>query len=177
MEQYAVKITEPARRQLQEIIRYIAEDLQEKRTAIRMLDTLEKELLSFSRLPNQVALTEEEPWHSAGIRKIPVKNYLVYFWVNEERKKVQITAVVYGRRDQRTALQNMKYESTYARVGQCHRKLTDSLYGVVQQGYFSMRADMAYPVLPFRFSNSCSALRSGVISSFSSSLHLISTAT
>lgn len=73
VEQYAVKITEPARRQLQEIIRYIAEDLQEKRTAIRMLDTLEKELLSLSRLPNQVALTEEEPWHSAGIRKLPVR--------------------------------------------------------------------------------------------------------
>ena len=69
---------------------------------IRMLDTLEKELLSLSRLPNQVALTEEEPWHSAGIRKLPGKNYLVYFWVNEERKKVQITAVVYGRRDQRS---------------------------------------------------------------------------
>lgn len=108
MEQYEVKITEPAQRQLQEIVRYIAEDLQEKRTAIRMLDTLEKEILSLSTLPNRVALTEEEPWHSAGIHKMPVKNYLVYFWVNEEQNQVQITAVVYGRRDQRTALQNMK---------------------------------------------------------------------
>ena len=110
MKQYEVKITEPAQRQLQEIVRYIAGDLQEKRTALWMLDTLEKEILSLSTLPNRVALTEEEPWHSAGIRKLSVKNYLVYFWVNEERKKVQITAVVYGRRDQRTALQNMKYE-------------------------------------------------------------------
>lgn len=82
----------------------------ERQTALRMLDTLEKELLSLSRLPNQVALTEEEPWHSAGIRKLPVKNYLVYFWVNEDQKQVQITAVVYGRRDQRNVLQNMKYE-------------------------------------------------------------------
>ncbi len=79
MEQYEVKITEPAQRQLQEIIRHIAGDLQEKRTAIRMLDTLEKEILSLSTLPNRVALTKEDPWHSAGIRKLPVKNYLVYF--------------------------------------------------------------------------------------------------
>ena len=57
MEQYEVKITEPAQRQLQEIIRYIAGDLQEKRTAIRMLDTLEKEILSLSTLPNRVGLT------------------------------------------------------------------------------------------------------------------------
>ena len=110
MEQYEVKIKEQAQRQLQEIIRYIAGDLQEKRTAIRMLDTLEKEILSLSTLPNRVALTEEEPWHSAGIRKLSVKNYLVYFWVNEDQKQVQITAVVYGRRDQRNVLQNMKYE-------------------------------------------------------------------
>ena len=110
MEQYEVKITEPAQRQLQEIIRYIAGDLQEKQTAIRMLDTLEKEILSLSTLPNRVAVTEEEPWHSAGIRKLSVKNYLVYFWVNEDQKQVQITAVVYGRRDQRNVLQNMKYE-------------------------------------------------------------------
>ena len=110
MEQYEVKITEPAQRQLQEIIRYIAGDLQEKRTALWMLDTLEKEILSLSTLPNRVALTEEEPWHSAGIRKLSVKNYLVYFWVNEDQKQVQITAVVFGRRDQRNVLQNMKYE-------------------------------------------------------------------
>ena len=110
MKQYEVKITEPAQRQLQEIVRYIAGDLQEKRTALWMLDTLEKEILSLSTLPNRVALTEEEPWHSAGIRKLPVKNYLVYFWVNEEQKQVQITAVVFGRRDLRNVLQNIKYE-------------------------------------------------------------------
>ena len=49
VEQYEVKITEPAQRQLQEIIRYIAGDLQEKQTAIRMLDTLEKELITTDR--------------------------------------------------------------------------------------------------------------------------------
>ena len=77
---------------------------------MKMLDTLQEEIASLDQFPNRIPLTEEEPWHSAGIRKIPGKNYLVYFWVNGERKKVQITAVVYGRRDQRTALQNMKYE-------------------------------------------------------------------
>lgn len=108
MDHYEVKLTEQAQRQLQKIICYIAEDLQESHTAIRMLDRLEKEIMSLSTLPNRVALTEEEPWHSAGIHKLPVKNYLVYFWIDEPHKKVQITAIVYGRRDQRTVLQNMK---------------------------------------------------------------------
>ena len=107
MKQYEVKITEPAQRQLQEIVRYIAGDLQEKRTALWMLDTLEKEILSLSTLPNRVALTEEEPWHSQGIHKFPVKNYLIYFWVDEETKKVQIIGAVYGRKDQRHQLSNL----------------------------------------------------------------------
>ena len=107
MEQYEVKITEPAQRQLQEIVRYIAGDLQEKRTALWMLDTLEKEILSLSTLPNRVALTEEEPWRSQGIHKFPVKNYLIYFWVDEETKKVQIIGAVYGRKDQRHQLSNL----------------------------------------------------------------------
>ena len=81
MDDYEVKLTGKAQRQLQEIVRYIAEDLQEPATAERMLDSMEKEIMSLSTLPNRVALTTEEPWHSAGIHKMPVKNYLVYFWV------------------------------------------------------------------------------------------------
>ena len=126
MEQYEVKITEPAQRQLQEIVRYIAEDLQEKRTALRMLDTLEKEILSLSALPNRVALTEEEPWHSAGIRKMLVKNYLVYFWVNEEQKQVQITAVVYGRRDQKMCIRDSPWPVKRPERSRCCRKRSRS---------------------------------------------------
>ena len=56
---------------------------------------------------NRVPLTEEEPWHSRGVHKLPVKNYLVYFWVDEETKKVQVFGIIYGRRDQRHQLSNL----------------------------------------------------------------------
>lgn len=42
MDDYEVKLTGKAQRQLQEIVRYIAEDLQEPATAERMLDSMEK---------------------------------------------------------------------------------------------------------------------------------------
>lgn len=60
-----------------------------------------------SKFPQRIALTEEEPWHSYGIRKIPVKNFLVYFWIDEDHLKVQVTAVVYGKRDQVHQLSQM----------------------------------------------------------------------
>lgn len=105
---YKIKITSQAQSQLKEIARYISATLQSPATAIKMLDTLEKEILSLANLPNRIALTPEEPWHSQGIHKMPVKNYLVYFWINEELNIVQITAVVYGRRDQKQLLSHMK---------------------------------------------------------------------
>jgi len=108
--EYTVKITEHARGQMREIFRYIAFTLQAPDTALRLLDTLEREIASLSRFPGRVALTEEEPWHSAGIHKLPVKNYIVYFWIDEAARKVQVTAIVYGRRDQARQLMEMEME-------------------------------------------------------------------
>ncbi len=42
-----------------------------------------------------------------GFRKIRVKNYYVYFWVDENRKEVQILAVIYVRRDQAKQLEQL----------------------------------------------------------------------
>ena len=53
------------------------------------------------------ARIEEEPWRSEGIRKIVVKNFLVYYWIDDKCNKVQVTAVIYSKRDQIEQLKNM----------------------------------------------------------------------
>lgn len=106
-ETYTVKITKQAQEQIREIISYIRFTLQAPGTAMKMLNTLEQEIASLDRFPNRVPLTDEEPWHSQGIHKLTVKNYLVYFWVDEAAKKVQVIGVVYGRKDQRNQLSNI----------------------------------------------------------------------
>lgn len=104
---YTVKITKQAQEQIREIIGYIRFTLQAPGTAMKMLNTLEQEITSLDRFPNRVPLTDEEPWHSQGIHKLTVKNYLVYFWVDEAAKIVQVIGVVYGRKDQRHQLSNI----------------------------------------------------------------------
>ena len=42
--------------------------------------------------------------------KMPVKNYLVYFWINEIKNMVYITAVIYSQREQKRQLSKMKME-------------------------------------------------------------------
>ena len=104
---YTVKMTRLAEEQLREISDYIRFNLQAPSTAEKIMDTLAEEISSLDQFPYRVPLTQEEPWHNQGVHKLPVKNFLVYFWIDEEAKEVQITGIIYGRRDQRHSLSNM----------------------------------------------------------------------
>lgn len=108
--EYEVKITPYALRQMQEIVPYISAALQSPENAVHWLDTIEREMASLSSMPARIPLTEEEPWHSQGIHKMVVKNFLVYFWIDDDNLCVWVTAVVYGKRDQRQQLEQMEME-------------------------------------------------------------------
>lgn len=108
MDNYKVKITEQAEVQLREILLYISNTLKEPDIAINLFNELQKSILSLDVMPKRIALIDEEPLRSYGIHKMPVKNFLVYFLVNEDLKEVHITAVIYGKRAQLKQLEKMK---------------------------------------------------------------------
>lgn len=107
MEQYEVRITEYALKAMRGIAHYIAYDLLAPQAAVNTLKAIRAEIKSLNAMPNRVPLTDDEPWRSEGIHKMPVKNYLVYFWINENEHTVHVTNVVYARRDQKNVLQDM----------------------------------------------------------------------
>lgn len=93
---------------MREIAHYISYDLMAPEAADNLLDDLKASILKLSVLPKKYPLIEEEPWRSEGVRKIVVKNFLVYYWIDEEYNKVQVTAVIYSKRDQIKQLKNME---------------------------------------------------------------------
>lgn len=97
---YHVKITTQAKEQLREIRDYIAHELLAPEAAQNMLMLLGAEMASLANMPKRVKLVDEEPWRSEGVRVKAVKNYLVYFWINEPEMIVQVFAVIYAKRDQ-----------------------------------------------------------------------------
>lgn len=107
---YTVKITSQAEEQIQEIIYYITHIPKAPDAALHLLDVLEESFLPLSQFPQRVALVNDEPWHTDGIRRLPVKNFLVYFWIDEDNMRVQITAVIYGKRDQIRQMSQMDME-------------------------------------------------------------------
>ena len=110
--QYEIKLTTQALEQIKETTQYISKTLMEPEIAKRWAATLKKQIEKLNFMPLRFPLTKEEPWHSKGIHKMPVKNYLVYYLINEEEKTVWVTAVVYERRNQISALLDMSLKET-----------------------------------------------------------------
>lgn len=107
---YNVKITSQAEEQIQEIVYYIYHELKAPDAALQLLDALEDAFSSLTHFPQRVVLVEEEPWHTNGIHRLPVKNFLIYFWIDEDNMRVQITAIIYGKREQLRQLSQMDME-------------------------------------------------------------------
>ncbi len=110
---YKVKLTTQAIGQIEETVRYISKILLDPETAQKWADAMQCEIEKLDFMPSKYPLTEEEPWHTKGIRKMPVKNFIVYYLVSEEEKTVWVTAVIYGRRDQIAALLDMSLDNEW----------------------------------------------------------------
>ena len=111
MKTYSVKITRQAWEQLRCIKKYIEEELLAPDAARNTIAALKKEILSLSETPERIKLTTEEPWRSEGVHRMRVRNYYVYFWIDEENSRVQVTSVVYVARDQVAQLEKMEMSS------------------------------------------------------------------
>ena len=107
MDEYKIKVTRQAKEHLALIREYIATELQAPIVAKRMLELLKSEMMSLQTMPYRVKLISEQPWCELGFRRIRVKNYYVYFCVDDSRKEVQILAVIYVRRDQTKQLKEL----------------------------------------------------------------------
>ena len=107
MDEYKIKVTRQAKEHLALIREYIATELKEPIIAKRILELLKSEMMSLQTMPYRVKLISEQPWCELGFRRIRVKNYYVYFWVDENRKEVQILAVIYVRRDRTKQLEEL----------------------------------------------------------------------
>lgn len=110
MKTYRVEITKYAKNQMRDIARYVKLKLKNPDAAKLLLHDLKKAIVSLVNMPQRIPLTEEEIWREQGIYKMPVKNYLVYFWIDENKNIVYVTAVIYNKREQKRQLSKMEMQ-------------------------------------------------------------------
>lgn len=104
MNKYRVKITPQATEQLNMIRIYIECELKAPIAAKKLLLLFKEKMSRLTFMPQTYQTIDEESWRSRGVRKISVKNYYIYYWIEEEKKEVHILAVIYNKRDQNQQL-------------------------------------------------------------------------
>lgn len=99
MMKYRVDLSEPAEKDLIDIVKYIASQLSTPMSAYHMMEMFEESMESLSDSPKRCPLIVDERLAQMGYRKIIVKNYIVFFSIDEENKVVDVERILYARRD------------------------------------------------------------------------------
>ncbi|MBQ9422484.1 MAG: type II toxin-antitoxin system RelE/ParE family toxin [Pyramidobacter sp.] len=109
LNQYEVTLSKYAFDQLDEIRQYYEFDLFLPHVAHKLLSEIENAVLSLRTLPSRMPVVALEPWRSEGIRKMAVGQYILYYWIDEEKSRVVVTAAVSAQSDQFMQLANMMH--------------------------------------------------------------------
>lgn len=96
---YEVEIAKQAESDLRGIYEYIAFSLLSPENASGQLDRLQDNILKLDQMPERFKEYENEPWHSRGMRQMPVDNFVVFYIPDSEKGVVTVLRVLYGGRD------------------------------------------------------------------------------
>lgn len=96
---WAVVVTKPAEADLLAIGDYIAFQLKEPGTALRLLSKIEEKIMELSEFPARCAFVREEEFRAQGYRKLFVENYTVFFTLSEQDQMVYIHRILYNKRN------------------------------------------------------------------------------
>lgn len=107
---YKLIILPEAQKDIRDIIIYIAKELVAPQAALNLQENIEKEINSLKFKPKRIKTVDEQPWKDVGIRKKKVKNYYIYFIVDDEEMAVKVNAVIYIGRDQKKQMTERKME-------------------------------------------------------------------
>jgi toxin ParE1/3/4 len=96
---YKVGYSADALDDLREIYLYIANELLVPEIAAAQLGRIRKEVRSLEFIPTRYALVDWEPWHSMKMHQLPVDNFIVYYFVDDEKRAVTAARIFFGGRD------------------------------------------------------------------------------
>ena len=101
---YSLHISSLAERDIDEAANYIENVLKNPQAAEALLDEIEETLHTLREYPERIPLVSEPVLKAWGIRFIRIKNYLVFFTVDNDRNRVTIVRFQYAKRNWWTIL-------------------------------------------------------------------------
>ncbi|MCL2152125.1 MAG: type II toxin-antitoxin system RelE/ParE family toxin [Oscillospiraceae bacterium] len=104
MENYEINITEPAENDLRDIAKHIFNQLNAPTTAQNMIQMIKAAIAKLKTMPLAHPPVRDDRLAALGYRVLFVKNYIVFYVINEKEKAIDVDRILYGRRDWRNIL-------------------------------------------------------------------------
>ena len=97
MEQYEVVMSDKADDDMDEIYKYISENLQEPVIAANQYNRIADAILTLEQMPDRIKLMNSEPERIRGLRQLHVDNYTIFFTITGS--VVNIARILYSASD------------------------------------------------------------------------------
>jgi len=101
---YDVIYLPSAKQELDEIIDYISIELKAPEAALNFIDAVDDMAKRLTEMPYRHPIYHSQFRPNSEIRFVPVKNYNIFYKVDEEHKTVEVHRIIYQRRDTRQHL-------------------------------------------------------------------------
>jgi len=104
---YTPNITDSAEEDILTTVNYITNDLKNPTAANNLLDEIERHEKNLEENPYIYPLVNDDYLSEKGLRLIVIKNYLMFFIIDEKNKTVTVLRFLYGRRNWKNLLHNI----------------------------------------------------------------------
>jgi len=117
---YSVNITDLAEEDILTTINYISGELNAPIAANRLLDEIDKHEENLSISPNTYPNVPDEYLASLGLKFVIIKNYLMFYLIDEKNNVVNVIRFLYNRRDWKNILLDYVYPNSSCK---CNKNL------------------------------------------------------
>lgn len=104
MMKYNIIVQSSAEHDLHSIKNHIAGYQHEPKTALDVVEAIQKEIESLESMPERYQLAADEEFAQMGVRITSAGKYLIFYTVDKANKTVHILNVQHGRREWRNIL-------------------------------------------------------------------------
>jgi plasmid stabilization system protein ParE len=101
---YSLNITDLAEEDILSTVRYISEVLKSPIAANNLLDEIERHEKILEETPYIYPFVQDENLSEKGLKYTRIKNYLIFYTIDEDNKIVNVIRFLYGRRDWKNIL-------------------------------------------------------------------------
>ena len=96
---YSIIIANRAKAELDGILDYISKVFYAEMTAEKTLAEITKSFEQLKTFPNSAPLMREQEYKNFGIHRLVVKNYNIFYRVNDEKLQIEIIHILHGMQD------------------------------------------------------------------------------